>query len=141
MLRAATMGLNQHNGRPKKQFLWYKIPYSGLRNSAYVQQFGDLDKYPFVYFLSNQLAPPGMKIQHLHKGIREYVSRNPADLKDYLDEISAETKYLSTIQIGEEREWSRCKKEHRNEKGTNRMQKQDDVFRASAGRDAKGIGK
>ncbi|PRP74824.1 hypothetical protein PROFUN_09524 [Planoprotostelium fungivorum] len=27
----------------------------------------------------------------------EYVSRNPADFKDYLDEISAETKYLSTI--------------------------------------------
>ncbi|PRP76575.1 hypothetical protein PROFUN_14753 [Planoprotostelium fungivorum] len=38
-----------------------------------------------------------MKIQHLPKGIREYVSRNPADFKDYLDEISAETKYLSTI--------------------------------------------
>ncbi|PRP75040.1 hypothetical protein PROFUN_03876 [Planoprotostelium fungivorum] len=36
--------------------------------------------------------PPGMKIQHLPKGIREYVSRNPADFKDYLDEISAETK-------------------------------------------------
>ncbi|PRP76430.1 hypothetical protein PROFUN_12042 [Planoprotostelium fungivorum] len=29
--------------------------------------------------------------------IREYVNRNPADFKDYLDEISAETKYLSTI--------------------------------------------
>ncbi|PRP82475.1 hypothetical protein PROFUN_09722 [Planoprotostelium fungivorum] len=41
--------------------------------------------------------PPGMKIQHLSKGIREYLSRNPADFKDYVDEISAETKYLSTI--------------------------------------------
>ncbi|PRP74694.1 hypothetical protein PROFUN_16115 [Planoprotostelium fungivorum] len=38
-----------------------------------------------------------MKIQHLPKGIREYVSRNPSEFKDYLDEISAETKYLCTI--------------------------------------------
>ncbi|PRP76772.1 hypothetical protein PROFUN_14785 [Planoprotostelium fungivorum] len=72
----------------------YKIvPYSGLRNSAYEKELnaGHTNR-------AAVLRPsPGMKIQHLHKGIREYVSRNPADFKDYLDEISAETKYLNTI--------------------------------------------
>ncbi|PRP77300.1 hypothetical protein PROFUN_05545 [Planoprotostelium fungivorum] len=56
--------------------------------------------------------PPGMKVQHLPKGIRKYVTRNPADFKDYLDEISAETKYLSTISRLVKKEWSRCKEQN-----------------------------
>ncbi|PRP73303.1 hypothetical protein PROFUN_16809, partial [Planoprotostelium fungivorum] len=63
---------------PDAQYEQYKIiPYSGLRNSAYEKEL-NADR-------------------HLLNGIREYVSRNPADFKDYLDEISAGTKYLSTI--------------------------------------------
>ncbi|PRP73729.1 hypothetical protein PROFUN_16554 [Planoprotostelium fungivorum] len=89
--------------KPKKQFLGcvakhtppeYKIiPYSGLRNSAYEKELnaGHTNRATVLK------PPPGMKIQHLPKGIREYVSRNPSEFKDYLDEISAETKYLSTI--------------------------------------------
>ncbi|PRP72864.1 Mature parasite-infected erythrocyte surface antigen (MESA) or PfEMP2, partial [Planoprotostelium fungivorum] len=89
--------------KPKKQFLGcvakhtppeYKIvPYSGLRNSAYEKELnaGHTNRAAVLR------PPPGMKIQHLPKGIREYVSRNPADFEDHLDEISAETKYLSTI--------------------------------------------
>ncbi|PRP79747.1 hypothetical protein PROFUN_12609 [Planoprotostelium fungivorum] len=46
------------------------------------------------------------------EGIREYVSRNPADFKDYLDEISAETKYLSNISRLVKKEWSRCKEQN-----------------------------
>ncbi|PRP73272.1 hypothetical protein PROFUN_16788 [Planoprotostelium fungivorum] len=87
--------------KPKKQFLGcvakhtppeYKIvPYSGLRNYEKELNAGHTNRAAVLR------PPPGMKIQHLPKGIREYVSRNPADFKDYLDEISAETKYLSTI--------------------------------------------
>ncbi|PRP72997.1 hypothetical protein PROFUN_14660, partial [Planoprotostelium fungivorum] len=69
------------------------VPYSGLRNSAYEKELnaGHTNRAAVLR------PPPGMKIQHLPEGIRVYVSRNPADFKDYLDEISAETKYLSTI--------------------------------------------
>ncbi|PRP73027.1 hypothetical protein PROFUN_16932, partial [Planoprotostelium fungivorum] len=63
----------------------YKIvPYSGLRNPAYEKELnaGHTNRAAVLR------PPPGMKIQHLPKGIREYVSRNPTDFKDYLDEIS-----------------------------------------------------
>ncbi|PRP72976.1 hypothetical protein PROFUN_17030, partial [Planoprotostelium fungivorum] len=72
----------------------YKIvPYSGLRNPAYEKELnvGHTNRATVLR------PPPGTKIQHLPKGIREDANRNPADFKDYLDEISAETKYLSTI--------------------------------------------
>jgi hypothetical protein len=79
---------------PDAKYEQYKIiPYSGLRNSAYEKELnaGHANRAAVLR------PPPGMKIQHLPKGIREYVSRNPSEFKDYLDEISAETKYLSTI--------------------------------------------
>ncbi|PRP73882.1 hypothetical protein PROFUN_16476 [Planoprotostelium fungivorum] len=79
---------------PDAKYEQYKIiPYSGLRNSAYEKELnaGHTNRAAVLR------PPPGMKIQHLPKGIREYVSRNPSEFKDYLDEISAETKYLSTI--------------------------------------------
>ncbi|PRP74954.1 hypothetical protein PROFUN_15077, partial [Planoprotostelium fungivorum] len=79
---------------PDAKYEQYKIiPYSGLRNSAFEKELnaGHTNR-------ATMLRPPfGMKIQHLPKGIREYASRNPSEFKDYLDEISAETKYLSTI--------------------------------------------
>ncbi|PRP73727.1 hypothetical protein PROFUN_16646 [Planoprotostelium fungivorum] len=103
--------------KPKKQFLGcvakhtppeYKIvPYSGLRNSAYEKELnaGHTNRAAVLR------PPPGMKIQHLPKGIREYVSRNPADFKDYLDEISAKTKYLSTMKCQpDKKERTRSKK-------------------------------
>ncbi|PRP87273.1 hypothetical protein PROFUN_01535 [Planoprotostelium fungivorum] len=79
---------------PDAKYEQYKIiPYSGLRNSAYEKELnaGHTNRAAVLR------PPPGMKIQHLPKGIREYVSKNPSEFKDYLDEISAETKYLSTI--------------------------------------------
>ncbi|PRP76308.1 hypothetical protein PROFUN_14414 [Planoprotostelium fungivorum] len=96
--------------RPKKQFLGcvakhtppeYKIiPYSGLRNSAYEKELnaGHTNRATVLK------PPPGMKILHLPKGIREYVSRNPSEFKDYLDEISAETKRLDQMQETESEE-------------------------------------
>ncbi|PRP73031.1 hypothetical protein PROFUN_16964 [Planoprotostelium fungivorum] len=78
----------------QQQSKQYKIiPYSGLRNSAYEKELnaGHINRAAVLR------PPPGMKIQHLPKGIREYLSRNPSEFKDYFDEISAETKYLSTI--------------------------------------------
>ncbi|PRP78746.1 hypothetical protein PROFUN_13324 [Planoprotostelium fungivorum] len=75
----------------QQQSKQYKIvPYSGLRNSAYEKELN-------AGHTNRAAVLRGMKIQHLPKGIREYVNRDPADFEDYFDEISAETKYLSTI--------------------------------------------
>ncbi|PRP78580.1 hypothetical protein PROFUN_13413 [Planoprotostelium fungivorum] len=64
--------------------------------------FDDCTKY--VLAASSPLAiqnppvlPKNSVLETPAVGIREYVSRNPADFKVYLDGISAETKYLSTI--------------------------------------------
>ncbi|PRP76650.1 hypothetical protein PROFUN_14976 [Planoprotostelium fungivorum] len=79
---------------PDAKYEQYKIiPYSGLRNSAYEKESnaGHTNRAALLR------PPPGMKIQHLPEGIREYVSKNSSEFKEYLDEISAETKYYSTI--------------------------------------------
>ncbi|PRP82496.1 putative pyoverdine/dityrosine biosynthesis protein [Planoprotostelium fungivorum] len=68
----------QYNNQDAKYELYKIEPYSGLRNSAYEKE---------------------CNAGHTNRatGIRVYVSKSPADFKGYLDEISAETKYLSTI--------------------------------------------
>ncbi|PRP75410.1 hypothetical protein PROFUN_15480 [Planoprotostelium fungivorum] len=106
---------------PDARYQQYKIiPYSGLRNSEYEKESnaGHANR-------AAVLRPPaGMKIQHLPKGIREYVSRNPSEFKDYLDEISAETKYLSThtlyslLHLSGLQAGKRHKKKHRTHNNT-----------------------
>ncbi|PRP75676.1 hypothetical protein PROFUN_15384 [Planoprotostelium fungivorum] len=51
---------------------------SGSRNSAYEKELnaGHTNRAAVLR------PPPGMKIRHLPKGIREYVSTNPADFKE-----------------------------------------------------------
>ncbi|PRP75185.1 hypothetical protein PROFUN_15896, partial [Planoprotostelium fungivorum] len=70
--------------KPKKQFL----------GCGAKQTYTSMEVFQKTYKQAALRPPPGMKIQHLPKGIREYVSRNLSEFKDYLDEISAETKYL-----------------------------------------------
>ncbi|PRP74944.1 hypothetical protein PROFUN_15067 [Planoprotostelium fungivorum] len=56
---------------PDAKYEQYKIiPYSGLRNSAYEKELnaGHTNRATVLK------PPPGMKIQHLPKGIREYVT-------------------------------------------------------------------
>ncbi|PRP87550.1 hypothetical protein PROFUN_00761 [Planoprotostelium fungivorum] len=91
--------------KPKKQFLGVAKHTPPEVFQKCVEQYDDPDaKYEQTYKPSYMLKPPpGMKIQHLPKCIREYVSRNPSEFKDYLDEISAETKYLSLSTISRRR--------------------------------------
>ncbi|PRP87895.1 hypothetical protein PROFUN_02632 [Planoprotostelium fungivorum] len=78
---------------PDAKYEQYKIiPYSGLRNSAYEKELnaGHTNRAAVLR------PPPGMKIQHLPKGIREYYYK----------------------QVSKEGDWSRCKRQNQKKDST-----------------------